>query len=83
MDSIIPGFPNQTKVWVNYLHRCVNLQCANGNCVTVHQRRERKIDCPYTERRQGKQDPRMRVGTLKVGTIRGKARELVDMVQKW
>ena len=64
----------------------VNLQGADGNWATVGRRRSRR-------RRGGKRVGRkrekktfksvgLRVGTLNVGTMTGKARELVDMMQR-
>ena len=59
----------------------VDLQGAFGNWATLGRRRAGGRVRRQREKRKSKR-PRMRVGTLNVGTMTGKARELVDMMQR-
>ena len=58
-----------------------HLQGADGNYTTVGRRRGGRRVCRKREKRSAKKSE-LRVGTLNVGTMTGKGRELVDMMQR-
>ncbi|KAF7706367.1 hypothetical protein HF521_019621 [Silurus meridionalis] len=62
----------------------VSLQGTGGNWATVGQRRRKKGE-KRLQRQQGKEKCRrveVRVGTLNVGTMTGKGREVADMMER-